>query len=268
MKIIIAAALALLATSAYAQTCPPGTVTCNQSTETMGNTSQTASADNDQSQTTQAGLHTNSLSNASGVTISPQVQQSGNAVTQSGNAVQGGNATGGSATGNQSSNNSSTGAITNSNQSSATATGSTSNSGGNTLQGSTAATGASTSSALGGAAGAGGAGGSASQGQRQTADNTLQGGVQHQDARTTSGSTVDASDHAVTNSRSNFTVLPEQPGVPMSFSPSAQDARSTAAISVPRPRPILRCDGKAIHLLRESAADSPIFFPTIFPIFC
>lgn len=83
---------------------PNCTTSCNNSDQTMGDTSQMASADNDQSVTNQAGNHANSI--ASGVEINPSIQQSGNTVSQDGNSVQGGNATGGraDASGNQSSN--------------------------------------------------------------------------------------------------------------------------------------------------------------------
>ena len=129
------------------QPCPVGVVTCNQSTQTMGDTTQTASADNDQSQTTQAGNHANSI--ASGVTIDPSIQQSGNAnSTQSDNHLSN-TATGGAAIGNQSSNDNKSSASTGASSANNTgmnglggnATTGASNSGGNIVGPSTATVG-------------------------------------------------------------------------------------------------------------------------------
>lgn len=231
--------------------CPAGTITCNNSVETMGNTSQTASADNSHAQTTQAGNSANSI--ASGVTINPSVQQSGNAVTQSGNMVRS-DATGGNAIGNQSSN---------ANNSSASTGASSANNGGMVGLGGTATTGASTATVApitntltgapiantlaGGpttataAGGAGGLGGAASvapitntaaggaQKQGQTSANTLTGGSQktHASADNSGGNSttsVDASDHSEHNVKSNLVVMSDQPSVPMSISPASNIA--------------------------------------------
>lgn len=238
---ILAIALTLAFAGVRAQTtttppCPPGTITCNNSTQHMGNTTQTATANDNQAQTTQAGNAANSI--ASGVTITPSIQQSGNAVTQNGNSVQGGNA---SATGNSSDNKSSA----------STGASSANNTGMNGLGGN-ATTGASTatvapitntltsapianSNALTGGAStsnSSASGGTQSltggnQKQGQTSANTLTGGSQR--TRTSadnsggnSSTSVDASDHSVSNDR--LTVLPMQPAVPMSISPASSIA--------------------------------------------
>ena len=247
-----ALAIAICGTVAAQQTappCPAGTITCNNSTQHMGDTTQTASADNDQSVTNQAGNHSNSI--ASGVTINPSIQQSGNAVSQNGNSVQGGNA---SATGNQSDNRSSA----------STGASSANNTGMNGLGGaatvgpvstgaSTATTGPVTNTLTGGNNDARGGTADQKQGQAltanlattggaqtngQTSTNTVAGGAQRseqgqtssntvagtQDASTRSGANVDASDHSSYRSDSRLTVLPEQPNVPMSISPASSIA--------------------------------------------
>lgn len=72
--------------------CPEGTVNC--SLQNMGD--EYTSADNSQSSATQSNPSSNSNTSASNVTIDPKVQQSNNAVDQSGNRVTG-TATGGAA---------------------------------------------------------------------------------------------------------------------------------------------------------------------------
>ena len=241
MKRVLIAMTLIASFGAFAQTtttppCPAGTITCNNSTQHMGDTTQTASADNDQSVTNQAGNHANSI--ASGVNINPSIQQSGNAVTQNGNSVQGGNA---SAVGNSSSNNSSasTGASS-ANNTGMNGLGGTATIGPVSTGASTATVGPTSNSLTGGETTnkiTGGSneatGGSARQRQALDSTNTVSGAAQSRSvAENTGGNSttaVDASDRSTHSSRDSLTILPMQPSVPMSISP----ATSVAVIADP-----------------------------------
>lgn len=94
-RTLLVVALTALFTPVLADTitnCPEGTVNC--STQNMGD--EYSSADNSQSSATQSNPSSTSNSSASDITIDPKIQQSNNAVDQSGNRVTG-TATGGAA---------------------------------------------------------------------------------------------------------------------------------------------------------------------------
>lgn len=104
---ILCIAMALSFNAVASDPCPAGTVTCNQSTQSMGDTS--SSADNGQTQSSNSG--NSSADNNTGYAVTSgenNLQQSGNAVTQSpeiyntnGNDHAQSTATGGAATGNR-----------------------------------------------------------------------------------------------------------------------------------------------------------------------
>ena len=102
LKLALAIGLVLGSSAVFAQDVNPKcTTSCDNSTQTMGDTS--SSADNSTSQASQSNPSAVSNSSASGVTVSPQVQQSGN-TTADQNSLDS-HATGGNATGNLSTNN-------------------------------------------------------------------------------------------------------------------------------------------------------------------
>lgn len=213
-KLLALSLLSALGSTAYAQSippCPVGVTSCTTSVQTVGDVDNSASADHTMSNSSQAGNSAASIAtgNAINGTYDNRAQTTQNATNTTRGDITSDNHS--LATGNTS---------TNSNQSSASTGASTSSSNGTNAQGQgqqQAATG-----------GAGGSGGSAYGGAVGNTSSRSEGSTSASlsgssaDGSGNSQTSIDASDRSVNNSKSNFMVLPDQPAVPMSFSPSSQ----------------------------------------------
>lgn len=227
------AVLCALASTAYAQSVPPFNEpacqsSCNESNQSMGDTS--SSADNSQSEASQSNPSSNSNSSQSGNTIDPSIQQSGNTVSQSGNQS---STSSSDATGNVSSNDTrstaNNGGMSNTSTTTsggidtnvATKSGPATTTGGNIDAAATTNSGDvrggrsdSNSAALGGSsvAGGGSVGNTSARGGRSTSGSLSSTGPVDSHAGVgqsgNSSTHVDASDRSIHEDNSRFTVIP------------------------------------------------------------